>query len=261
MRSALVVLVVAAGCGRFGFDSHGSADGSLADGSGVPGDDADAPDDGAAVGCSSAFDLCDDFEAPALNAAIWATDPMVSLDTARAHRGSQSVHIHMPAFAPNTGNYQTLGETQTSASSTTFWVRAWFWLSALPASGNGLELMTAEQPGFAGDYVFMFSDSTHVYSQFDLSSMSAMTPVPIGTWFCVVWKVVRSTASSGSLEISGDVPALALGDIQTDSASNPITLVTLGMGFAGSNTPSAQPALDLWIDDVIAHSAPVSCAE
>ncbi len=88
-----------------------------------------------------------------------------------------------------------------------------------------------------------------------------MTTVPTGSWFCVVWKVVRSTSTSGSLETSGDVPALALANIQTDSASSPMTVLTLGLGFASSNTPSAQPALDLWVDDVIAHSAPVTCAD
>jgi hypothetical protein len=260
MRGAFAVLVVAAGCGRLGFDPYGTADGSLRDVSAGEGDTPSGDGPGA-VACSPAFDLCDDFEAESLDTSLWTADAMVTLDTTRAHRGGQSVHVHMPAFAPDTGHYQTLAETQTIMTSTTFWVRAWFWLSALPAAGNGLELMTAERPGSAGDYVFVFSDSTHVYSQYDLSSRISATTVPTGSWFCVVWKVVRSTSASGSLETSGDVPALALTNIQTDSSSSPMTVLTLGLGFASSNTPSAQPALDLWIDDVIAHSAPVTCAD
>ncbi|MDB4964246.1 MAG: hypothetical protein JWP01_4245 [Myxococcales bacterium] len=38
-------------------------------------------------------------------------------------------------------------------------------------------------------------------------------------------------------------------------------MVTFGIGFAGSNTPVAQPALDLWIDDVIVDPDPVTCAD
>lgn len=147
------------------------------------------------------------------------------------------------------------------AAGNTFWIRGWFWLSALPTGGNGMELMSAERPGTGGDYVFVFRDATHIYTQFGGASDITPTTVPIGSWFCLVSKIVRSATATGSLELSGDVPLLTLANVVTDSATTPISIVAIGIGFANSNVPDAQPALDLWIDDVIVHTAPLTCAD
>lgn len=253
MRAALL-LIVAAGCGRLGFGEP--ADAALGDGM-----TGDAAGDAAEVACSPAFELCDGFEANTLDSTIWTAGAMVTLDSTRAHRGTRSVHVHMPALAAGTNSYQTLNETRTVTSgATTFWIRGWFWLSALPAGANGMELISAERPSTAGDYVFVFSDSTHIYTQFANASRTAMTTVPIGSWFCVIFKVVRSTGATGLLALSGDAPALTLANVQTDAAP-PMTVVTIGIGFSAGNVPVPQPALDLWVDDVIAHPAPVTCAD
>jgi hypothetical protein len=72
---------------------------------------------------------------------------------------------------------------------------------------------------------------------------------------------VRSTTTTGSLTSSGDLAALTLPGVKTDSSTSPMTNLFLGMGFSSSNVPVAQPALDLWIDDVIVDAAPVTCAD
>lgn len=251
---ALALLVALAGCGRLGFGGN-NADSAIGDG--VLGDGAGGD---AAQVCSPVFDICDGFES-GINTGLWSVDSMVTLDTTRAHRGINSVRAHTPAFAAGANSYQSLFESQTIMTSTTFWVRGWFWLSALPATGNGMELITAERPGSNGDYVFIFSDSTHLYTQFGNDSMMTSSPAPVGSWFCVVWKVVRSSTATGSLDLTGDLGALSLPSVVTDSSTMPMTILTIGMGFAGSNTPSAQPAIDLWIDDIIVHSGPVTCAD
>jgi hypothetical protein len=253
---ALALLVALAGCGRLGFGG-GNADGAIGDG--VLGDGDGAGGDAAQV-CSPAFDICDGFES-GINTGLWSADAMVTLDTTRGHRGNNSVRVHTPAFAAGSNSYQSLFQSQTIMTSTTFWIRAWFWLSALPATGNGMELITAERPGSNGDYVFIFADSTHIYTQFGNDSSMTTSPAPVGGWFCVVWKVVRSSTTTGSLDLTGDLGTLSLPNVVTDSATMPMTVLTIGMGFAASNVPSAQPALDLWIDDVIAHSGPVTCAD
>ena len=261
----VAAIVVRAGCGRWGFGSDesdgGSGSDALVDPDALPGDGAqgDTPTGDAAPSCAG-YDICDGFEAPTF-AALWSPDSMVTLDTSKAHRGTRSVHVHMPAFSANTGDYQTLNQTQTPMTSTTFWIRAWFWLSALPANGNGMELISAERPSSAGDYLFVFNDATHIYSQFGQDSKITMTTAPLGQWFCVVFKIVRSTGTGGSLDLTGDIATLSLPNTQTDSSTNPMNVVTMGMGFASSNTPSAQPALDLWIDDVIVNDAAVSCTD
>ncbi|HEY5952524.1 MAG TPA: hypothetical protein VIV40_43795 [Kofleriaceae bacterium] len=251
----LWLLVVLAGCGRFGFGSSDKPDSAIGD---AP---RDGPADAPTLTCLPSYSVCDGFEGPSIDSSTWMVDPMIAIDTTRAHRGASSLHVHAQAFAAGQGSYTSLFETKTLVSgATTFWVRGWFWLSALPAPGNGMELITAERPGSAGDYVFVFSNRTSVYSQFDLSSQEAMVAVPAASWFCVVFKIVRSTTASGALEASGDIPPLALTGVITDAAQ-PMTQVTLGMGFASSNVLTAQPALDLWIDDVIVHTSPLTCSD
>ena len=260
MRTVLCLAVLAA-CGRFGFGDHDMAsDGSTAgDGSGGIGDGSGG-NDAASAACPIGLDLCDGFET-GIDTSTWAVDSNVTRDTTFAHRGTASIHVHMPAFAANTGSYQTMSETKTITNgATTFWIRSWFWLSALPATGNGMELITGERPGSAGDYVFVFSDGTHVYSQFGGTSVTTATTVPVGSWFCAIFKVVRSTTNTGSLELSGDAPALLLASTKTDAAQA-MTTINLGIGVSSTNNPAAQPALDLWIDDVIVHSSAVTCTD
>lgn len=261
MRWAALWVVVVAGCGRFGF-GHSGDDDVVGDGPRGDGLIGDIPGDDAAQVCPNGLDICDGFEGASIDTSVWMPDAMVTLDTTRAHRGVKSIHVHMPAFSAGTNNYQTLNETKTiMMGATTFYVRAWLWLSALPAGQNGMELISAERPGSGGDYVFVFSDSTHVYTQFGLDQSVAMQTVPTASWFCVLFKVVRSTTTTGSLDLSGvGVPTLTLPNVQTDG-TQPMTIITMGIGFSGTNVPVAQPALDMWIDDVIVHSSPVTCAD
>jgi hypothetical protein len=250
-----LVLVVVAGCGRLGFDDGATRDGAPADGVGDG-----AGGDVVPVECSPAFDLCDGFEA-GLDLATWTVDTGVTLDTSKAHRGAASVRVAVPAFGAGQSVYRGLLEDRTFATAgTAIWMRGWFWLDALPAGDNGMELVTVERVGVAGDFVFVRSNRTTVYSQFDGQVRSVDAPAPVGSWFCVVFEIVRSTTSTGSLSVTGDLPNVALGSVTTDGAQA-INVATFGAGFASSNVTSAQPALDLWIDDVIVHSAPVTCAD
>src|SRR5687767_1756142 len=103
MRAVVLLLVV--GACRWAFDDQPRGDGSIVDGSAGDGvlDDAaggDAASDTAQSACAG-FDVCDEFEAPTLDPATWTADPMVTIDTARAHRGLRSVHVHTNAFAAN----------------------------------------------------------------------------------------------------------------------------------------------------------------
>jgi hypothetical protein len=256
---AVALLVAVAGCGRFGFGGTGTDAAATDDATDGAMGDALVGDAGPA--CLPIYDLCDGFEGAAIDTTTWLIDSASTLDSTRAHRGNNSVRVHSAAFAANTGSYVTIGETKTIAGSSTFWVRSWFWLSSLPAAGNGMELIAASSSGTGGDFVFVFADSTHLYTQYGTASWEIPTTVPVGSWFCVVFEVVRATTASGRLEMSGDVPTTVLQNVVTESASNPMSSINLGMGFANDNSPSAQPALDLWIDDVIVDGAPLTCAD
>lgn len=242
------MLMVVAGCGRLGFGISDEADGGDASETtpSTPSDAAtsDAPtamDDAApALTCLPSYVVCDGFEGSTISTTTWQVDSMITLDTSRAHRGASSAHVHMPAFGSGQSNHKFLGDTKTLTAAATFWVRGWFWLSALPAGTNGLELITAELPGASGDYLFVRSNRTTVYSQFQDNSTSSTTTVPTGSWFCVVFRIVRSTTTAGSLSLSGDAPAIALNNARTDGAPA-ITHVNLGIGFSDRTSAPRNP--------------------
>jgi hypothetical protein len=257
MRCGVWAAIVAAGCGRFAFDPRALGDGSVGDGAGDG--SGDGAGDAAELVCLGSYDVCDGFEGSTIDP-LWMPDPMITIDTTRAHSGASSAHVHTPAFGVGMDSYTLLAEEMTLMTASTLWIRSWLWLSALPAGANGLELVAAQTPGAGGDYLFVFSDQTHVYSQYaGLNDVSPVT-VPTGVWFCAVFKIVRATTPTGSLEASGDVPLLVLPNAATDGVP-PLQYITIGLGFAGTNVVVPQPALDLWIDDVIIDDAPVTCQQ
>lgn len=246
----LLVLLATSGCGRFGFETERVTDGDAGA--------IDAIIDGPpSVTCARA-DLCDGFEA-GLDAGTWSSAGTVVIDQNRAHRGSASARVTTPALNPNQNGYSTIYESRTLVPGETFWVRGWYFLSGLPAGANGMELVVAGQLGGSGDFVFVFGDGTHLYSQF--AELSQITPdvVPVGQWFCVIMKVVPGT-TSGSLEMTGDLSPLTLANVATDGTP-PLDYIGLGIGFASNNVATQQPSLTLWIDDVLIDRAPVTCAD
>jgi hypothetical protein len=76
-----------------------------------------------------------------------------------------------------------------------------------------------------------------------------------------VFRVDRSSVA-GALTLTSDVvPTTTLPNIATDSDAQPITDLYLGISNSPGNILNAQPAMDMWMDDVILHHAPVTCAD
>lgn len=247
-RVALVLSIVVAGCGRLSFDAAPTGDGG------------DAPD-GTAEPCT--FDLCDGFEAPAIDTSVWFVDPLVTRDTSVAHRGSASVRMHINALTAGQGVTTALTETRTLAGpAVDIWVRAWFRLSALPAAMNEMEVLAMEQTSspFDGNYVFVLSDQVGIYS-YDGLYAGTQLALPLDTWFCVLWRVRRSTTNGGIIEVEGDLfDQLSMMNGQTEGVP-PLGALRVGISFADANVVAPQPPLDVWVDDVIIHSTPVTCAD
>jgi hypothetical protein len=252
VRASLLVLALSA-CGRFGFDA--TRDGGVIDT--VADAPADADLDAQPGACKPSYRVCDGFEANTF--AGWTVLGSVTRDLAVAHRGNASAHFHTSATAIGMDNYVDLSNTTTlAANDPTLYVRAWIRTAALPV--NNMGLISADQPGTSAREVavFFLPGALGVYSQFDNMSRNNLTPPPLGTWFCVIWQVTRST-SAGTLAITGDQPAVSL-TAMTDG-SPPLSELSLGIHFAGSSVTVAQPAMDIWIDDVIASPSPVTCAD
>jgi hypothetical protein len=147
----------------------------------------------------------------------------LSLDTARAHRGTQSVHAHISALATGQQGFSQLRETTALAGTNppaAFYVRAWYFLTALPAGGNRMEVISIEPTTSSGigDYAFVHADDTVIYTQADAKNVQAGVPPPTNTWFCIVFRVTRGTSANGSLGLTSDIiPPLTSTGATTDS--------------------------------------------
>ena len=262
-----------AGCGRYAFDRSPDARAAGSDAAqphdAAPHDADDAtvmPDAFDETAACAGFALCDSFEGSGFSP-VWTADTGLTLDSTHAHRGLQSVHAHVPALATGVTGFSQLDETRTLGGASvppTFYVRAWLFLSALPAGNNRMEAISvvSATPSSIGDYTFIHSNDTVIYTQADTQNALAGVPPPTNTWFCVVFRVTRGTSSNGSLAFTSDVlPSLTLPGCTTDSNATPIQHIGLGIGFAGTNVFNPQPALDLWLDDVIVDTQPLTCAD
>ena len=252
--------VLLAGCGRFGFGALGAGDGDARMGDAMHDAAGDVGGD-ATPACLASYELCDGFEA-GIDTQTWTAQSGVTLDSTMAHRGTSSVHSHIAATAPGTQVYAMLYQTKTlPLGDPIVYVRAYFRLSALPATNNHMEAITVLQSaGGAGDYLFVQPDALYVYSQFSLAVMSNATLPPVGTWFCALWTLDRSTSSNGSITLAGDEPGTTLTSTQTDGVPS-VDEMAFGIGFSANNVKTTQPALDVWVDDIIVTNTPVTCAD
>jgi hypothetical protein len=251
-------MVLATGCGRFGFSEREATDAAALRHDGVVGDT--AADTQTSV-CMTAA-ICDGFEGPDVNAA-WAKLGAVSIDNTVAHGGSQSVHMHVDAVpADGQGAARLVNSVVLPSTPGPLWIRAWIKLGSLPAADNHMELICTDQSSapFYGNCVFVYSDATALYTQFSNVAMEG-DPPPVLPWFCYVWQIERST-TSGDMHLTSDVvPNIDLLGEPTNDAANPVDTIAIGAAFYSGNTPTPQPALDVWFDDVIVSTTPVTCSD
>lgn len=252
----IILVLATSACGRFAFDplATGDAGGVLGDGT------TDAP----AYVCPARFALCDPFETAALDPA-WEAFGVVTHDTSTAHRGTGSLRFSMAATQPGTLNgIYLLHRSSLISAAAQLWVRGWYRMSpsGIPLSTNALEILSVGQSGGLGEYVFLRAANTQLYSQFDMSSAGNNTPVPIDTWFCLVWHLTFSTTGTGTMSLTSDVlPPVTITSADTQG-SPPVDYLAIGPYFSSTNADVMQPPFDLWVDDVIVDATQaITCAD
>jgi hypothetical protein len=204
--------------------------------------------------------LCDDFEKATLDATTWTADATATIDT-MAHRGAHSLKVHLaPISSGGIGDSVVIETKSFPPTGSTIYVRAWMYLGSLPAGANRMQVLGIEQVTGSndGDYFFTNAGDYRLYDQFSgQTTMSAAAP-PTGSWFCVIFQVALATGNTGSLTLGGTLSSLSQPN-EVTQGSPQVGRLLLGP-FFGSTT-SAQPALDVWFDDVIVDVNPVTCAQ
>ncbi len=255
MREVLAVVLVAA-CGRFDFDgrAHDAANES----------DAMARDGGGDAGvepaCLASYAICDGFEGSELEP-VWTVSSDATLDATVAHRGVQSLHVHADAIAASDGANLGVVESSTFGDAAEpLYIRAFVRLGSIPVDHMGvIEVSQTSTAAPNTDGVFETATGLVVYSQFTNTSADTMFQPTLDAWTCLVFEIIRASDDTGTLALTGDGSG-ELDGVQTDGTP-PLGELQLGIAFANSTDTDMQPALDLWIDDVIVANAPVTCAD
>lgn len=243
------LLVVLCGCGRLGFDATSAGDAKSMD----------TTSDGAAA-CKPSYELCDGFEGASFDP-VWMVGTNAALDSTVAHRGGQSLHVFSnPLLAGDAGEFSLDEDATLALDDPTFYVRAYLMLPVMPL--NHMRAINAGQVSGSPmeDGVYINPGEITVYSQFSESTASTNQPPPLGSWFCVLWTVNRTSTATGSLALAGDPPMIELDDVVTD-ANPKISRMGFGIEFAAPTETFDQPRVDLWIDDVIIAPSPLTCAD
>jgi hypothetical protein len=253
------------------------------DGDGVPddldncptlanGDQADSDGDGRGDACSGSVSacagetkvpFCDDFEA-GLSASRWRQSKSdasalieINSDAQFVHRGTQSLHLRSAAVPAGGQGGVDISEVATFpafADAASFWVRAWIWLPHPPAGTDSARLFVADNAvATKGVDVTAASNATSIGSYIGTGG-SVSGPAPgFGEWTCYVWRVDLA----GALWLSGvEVPTLGPLMVQTQPTAK---LDELGIGIFFSNPMTMQPSFDLYLDDVLMDTQPITC--
>jgi hypothetical protein len=209
--------------------------------------------------CATAL-LCDGFEAVALDPQWRAVGAggAATLDNTRAHRGSQSVHVHTDAAAANADPTAGIEVSRVFPVTGTVWLRAWFYfpttyptnfdqiINFLDTGTGGTSYCTKNDIAVNNDYGASggpsYSESTHT--------------IPLGTWTCLRISVGQP-GPTGDIHIyvdNAEASDAALVGAQLTSMAK----VALGADYFGNPVMGAS---DFWIDDVIIDNKMISCSD
>jgi hypothetical protein len=210
--------------------------------------------------CLASYAICDGFEGSELDP-VWTVSSGATLDATVAHRGVQSLHVHTDAIAENDGVNLGVVESSTFGDAVEpLYIRAFVRLGSTPVDHMGvIEVSQTSTAAPDTDGVFETATGLVVYSQFTNTSADTMFQPTLDAWTCLVFEIFRASDDTGKLALTGDGSG-ALDSVQTDGTP-PLGELQLGIAFANSTDTDMQPALDLWIDDVIVANAPVTCAD
>jgi hypothetical protein len=230
-------------------------------------DASDAPD-ASACGCQAVpgAAFCDDFEG--MPSPSWSTlGNAPTPDMIHAHCGQWSLHAQSPTLATTDSFLGALVETVTVGNKSLtggFYLRAWVYLPSSSQFGASnyasiIETRQAADP-FLGIGVQLAPGTLELtdWTNNPVADTKNNDPFPLDAWTCVEWQVIPE-AATGSTQVwldGGTSATASLSGVATQ-ASPPYQGILLGLFFAG---PSAQPAFDVWIDDVVIDSTRVGCA-
>lgn len=241
--------------------------------------------------------VCDDFESYAANArpttpwVVVAPQGSATIDTSKAHSGSQSVKIVAPASSGSTSTMIRLtGSSGLPVAGNVIFGRMMFWLDSAPTSSVHWTFIDAQgvfadAGGYSAAYRYggqmpltdangNFLGSQFIANYETPSSYNGLGPgsdcyrnasevVPVGAWACAEWEfdgpnnTMRFWLNGALLD---DLTVVGTGDgcVQND-ATFPWTAPPFRQIDLGWESYQPDDARTLWIDDVAVGATRIGC--
>jgi hypothetical protein len=224
--------------------------------------------------CSSAFDLCDDFEATSLNTTRWRVQGTApTIDSTRAARGTRSVH-----FRTTDNGLSLIHATSIfPAANNTYWGRLFVWFDAMPtapmwahwtivgAVGSGTDAEVRLGGQWDGDSN-RFGVGTDHGETGDWTNLDEDPgdPVPVDSWVCIEWLHKGDTDETrffwdGVEHASLYTSSTEHGGPQTEDYVLP-QFEDVFVGWWLYQAGTTPPAFDVWIDEVALDGERIGCS-
>ena len=204
--------------------------------------------------------FCDDFEGATLSKS-WAVTTTADIDPTVSHRGHNSVHLRTKAVGTateiNTQIIESISFKNFTASH--FWVRVWV-LATKPPSGNNLmRFIAAEQTldPFDGLGGFLSPNVLHLENWIANASQDSFTAPTYNGWVCYELRVELSTGAGGLITLAAGDMVQTPPVVGRNQPNPPLGQISLGAYMTATTT--AQPAWDVWLDDVIVDNQAIGC--
>ncbi len=245
------MLVLAAACGRLGFDPTG--DGGASDGM------TDAFVVSLCPGDGSGARVCDGFESPSL-ASRWLYDTeqgTATASTVRAYRGNSSLYtqtdqITKPTLYPR-ASLQTYDGLPVIGSIN---LRVFVYLTA-PTVSNFVQLINFANEAGVGISMGVRNGKVVNNDYTDMIYAESTTVFPTDRWVCVVFKVPSDTTDTVRIYLDDiEVTDVALMKI---TAQPPPTHLYLGLDWP--NMYTNLPPSSAWFDELIIDDVSTNCAQ
>jgi hypothetical protein len=213
-------------------------------------------------GCANvAAVVCEDFEGKPNSPWKMAGDEPPLIDTSQHHCGASSLHLHTQAIT-NGSISSTLIESDTFTNPSLadgFYVRAWVY--APPrftiAGNNFMALFEAHQDRqpFLGIAAQLGANTAAIANWTTAFAYEATkAAMPLDKWTCVEWHVAFRPTGASQLWVADASASL---DPTNTNPTPPYNELIIGIYFSGAD--SAQPAVDLWIDELVIDSKRIGC--
>jgi hypothetical protein len=207
--------------------------------------------------------LCEGFDAPSLDPAWMTKDQgtgMGELDSIHPTRGTGELHLRLGA--PPTGTTGTLSSAaeriRSFSPATTLYVRVFAYLNSPAADSDFTRIFDLTNTNAEDIYIATASGMLRSGAWSSLN-MTSTQLVPTDRWTCLTWTIESDVAPNSSQHLVLNVDGTQVIDVTVPAAG--LGLPSLVQLDLIADQMPGENARDLWLDDLVISSTPVSCAD